>query len=71
MWREREKDRDEKTTHRESARQRTNERTIFFINEGKGISTILFFTERERLKFQAIIVMRCSLRRSCMLIVTV
>ena len=25
--------------------ERTNERTIFFINEGKGISTILFFIQ--------------------------
>ena len=32
--------------HRERERERTNERTNeFFINEGKGISTILFFIQ--------------------------
>ena len=31
-------------------RERMNERTIFFINEGKGISTILFFFISPRAK---------------------
>ena len=33
------------TPERASERERTNERTIFFINEGNGISTVLFFIQ--------------------------